>query len=362
MRSRFEIHDILRREEQREHGPDAVDPHGDPFCPEKVQETGAEIRRPPVNLFVGRIPQDVQRRDSRGHGERVPREGARLVNGSGRGQMLQDGSVAADRADRQSSPDNLAQAGEVGADAGQGLPAAVCKTESGDHLVEDQKRAVLSRDFPQGFEESRARRHDPHVSGDRLDNDAGDLLPETGEYFANGVGIVEWNRNREFGQGSGDSRAPRDPERGDAGTRLDQQRVGMAVVAANELDDLFPARPAAGQANGGHGRLGSGTHHTDRFDGRKSGNDSLGHGDLRQGRRPIARPPAGRLTDGGDNLRSAVAEDHRPPGGDVVDVFPFILIDNPGAGGASDENRCAADGLKGPHGAVDSAGNDPLRL
>ena len=49
-------------------------------------------------------------------------------------------------------------------------------------------RAVSS---PQRLEEARARRHDAHVAGDRLDDDRGDLVAARAEQLAHAVGVVE---------------------------------------------------------------------------------------------------------------------------------------------------------------------------
>ena len=54
--------------------------------------------------------------------------------------------------------------------------AAVAEAEAGDHLVEDEERAVLPRELAQALQEAGRRRHDAHVPGDRLDDDGGDLV------------------------------------------------------------------------------------------------------------------------------------------------------------------------------------------
>ena len=56
----------------------------------------------------------------------------------------------------------------------------------------------------------------------------------------------------------------------------------------------------------------------------------------------------------------AVAEDHRPPGADVVDVALAVGVAEVRALGARDEARRAADGAEGAHRRVDAAGDDAL--
>ena len=53
-----------------------------------------------------------------------------------------------------------------------------------------------------------------------------------------------------------------------------------------------------------------------------------------------------------------VAQDHRPPGADVVDVAAAVDVDDARALGARDEERRSAHRLEGAHRRVDAAGND----
>jgi len=50
-----------------------------------------------------------------------------------------------------------------------------------------------------------------------------------------------------------------------------------------------------------------------------------------------------------EHVRVAVAEDHRAPGADVVDIALVILVDDVGALGVLEEQRCAADAAEGAH-------------
>ena len=49
-------------------------------------------------------------------------------------------------------------------------------------------------------------------------------------------------------------------EGGSAGTRLDEEGVGVAVIAADELDDLVPSREPPREPDGRHGGLGPRVH------------------------------------------------------------------------------------------------------
>ena len=72
-------------------------------------------------------------------------------------------------------------------------------------------------------------------------------------------------------------------EGGQARAGLDQQRVGVAVVAALELDDLAAARGAARQADGAHAGLGARADQAHHVHGRMA-EDFLGQFDLALGR------------------------------------------------------------------------------
>jgi hypothetical protein len=57
-----------------------------------------------------------------------------------------------------------------------------------------------------------------------------------------------------------------------------------------------------------------------------------------------------------------VAEDHRAPGTDVVDIALVILVDDVGAFGVLEEQRRAADALERADRRVDAAGDVFLGL
>src|SRR5204862_342169 len=88
--------------------------------------------------------------------------------------------------------------------------------------------------------------------------------------------------------------------------------------------------------------------------------DLFGQLDLALGgraeREAVERGLLHRLQHGG----VAVAEDHRAPGADVVDVALALGVDDGRALGAGDEARRAADGAEGAHRGVDAARYDLL--
>ena len=61
-----------------------------------------------------------------------------------------------------------------------------------------------------------------------------------------------------------------------------------------------------------------------------------------------------------EHARMAVAQDHRPPGADVVDVAVAVDVEQIGALAALEEDRLAADAAEGPGRAVHAAGHQLL--
>ena len=123
-------------------------------------EWGVEIQilDPAVLTRVeARRVEAVQRREARGHRERVPGERARLVDVAARREPLHHVGAAAEGAHRHAAADHLAERGEVGGDAGELARPARRHPEAGHHLVEDQQRARLVGEVAQALQEARLR-------------------------------------------------------------------------------------------------------------------------------------------------------------------------------------------------------------
>ena len=172
--------------------------------------------------------------------------------------------------------------------------------------------------------------------------------------------VVVGQREGEAGDLLGDAGGAGNAEGGDAGAGFDEKAVRMAVIAAFEFDDDFAAGGGAGQADGRHGGLGAGADEAHLLDGGVAGDDALGEVGFRGRGRSKAGGVARGALDGFDDGRKGMAQNHRSPGAEVVDVAVAVGIGEPGALGGGDEGRCAADGAKGPHGRVDAAGEVAL--
>ena len=136
----------------------------------------------------------------------------------------------------------------------------------------------------------------------------------------------------------------------------------MAVVAADEFDDLFSAREAAGGADGAHRRFRTGIDHAQFFDGRVDLANEFGQIGLDEGRCAVARAPFGGFLEGFDDAGMGVADDHGTPGSDVVDILVAVDVGDGTALGPGDKRRRAADTAVGTDRAVDAARHEGLRF
>ena len=108
-----------------------------------------------------------------------------------------------------------------------------------------------------------------------------------------------------------------------------QQRVHVPVVAAGKLDDLGAAGEPAGQPDRRHGRLGAGGHQSDLLHGADAGDDFLGQQHLTRTGVPNDRPRVTAEYTASMTAGMRVAEDHRPPRPDQVDVGVAVRIGDP---------------------------------
>src|SRR5207249_3661559 len=162
------------------------------------------------------------------------------------GDVTQHVAPTAIRADGQAAADDLAQACEIGPHAVQLLRASERDAKAGDDLVEDQQRTVLRSDLAQASEESRRGSHHTHVARHRLDDQCRDLRAARREQLAHRGQIVERQRERQRREYAGHAATVGNAERGAAGAGLDEQAIGMAVIAAVEFHEhVAPVAPRA---------------------------------------------------------------------------------------------------------------------
>jgi hypothetical protein len=155
------------------------------------------------------------------------------------------------------------------------LRAAQRDTKARHHLVEDQQRAMLRAQLAQPFMKGTLARTKFMLPAMASIITQASWLPCCAKALQLGdVVVLEHQRVLDhLGRHAG---AGRVAEGGQARAGLDQQRVGVAVVAAFELDDLRPAGGAARQAQRAHRGLGAAADQAHLFDRGHEFDDGLG--------------------------------------------------------------------------------------
>ena len=197
----------------------------------------AEPLRQAIERPIERGVQARDRPQAGGDRERVAGQRAGLVHRTGRRDQRHQVLAAAVGADRQPAADDLAEAGQVGPHAVERLGAAAVDAEAGHHLVED--RAARRADRTACAGPSRK----PAAGGTMpmLPTIGSTMTAATCAVLASNSAatlsqIVERRGQRERRGGRRDAGAGRHAERQRARAGLDEEAVGVAVVAAGELD------------------------------------------------------------------------------------------------------------------------------
>ena len=232
--------------------------------------------------------------------------------------------------------------------------------EPGDDLVEDEQGAVGAGRIAQMLEELRCRGDDSCVRGDGLDDHCRDPAGMVDEGQRDRCSVVVRQHDRRGGDGLGHAGAPGDRQGGDPGAGVHEEPVRMPVIGAGELHHEIPAGRRPRQAQRAHHRLGARGREPETLQRRHGRLDRLAKLDLERVRGAEGQPVRRGGDDGVDDLGVGVAEDRRPPGPDVVDVATAVGIPDVRSLAALEDERRPADGTKGTHRAVDSAGEQPL--
>ncbi len=244
---------------------------------------------------------------------------------------------------------------EVRLDAVQRLRAAQGHAQAAHDFIENEQGAVLRAQFAHRLQEFRRRFHQVHIACHRFDDDAGDVRAEAVEGVLQLFHVVIVEHQGVFHEVFRHAGRRRVAEGEQAAARFHQQRIGVAVVAAFELDDLVASRGAARQAQGAHGRFRARRDQAHLLDRRHQARDFLGHQHFAFRWRAERQAQRGRILHRLDHFRMGVADDGRAPRADVVDIALAVRVPEIRAFGARDEARRAADGAEGAHGRIDAA-------
>jgi hypothetical protein len=125
---------------------------------------------------------------------------------------------------------------------------------------------VPTAPFAQGLQERRTRCDQVHVAGDRLDDHRRDAAAMGVEGRGDLLAVVVVEDHRVLRQVGGNTGRTRVAEGEQARPGLHQQTVGVAVVAALELEQQVAAGEAARETDGAHRRLGAGADQAHHFE------------------------------------------------------------------------------------------------
>ncbi len=147
---------VLRRgirEGDREQRSGELDAVRDAFRGERCGRRVGDRVGDPVEVLVDGGIQQLERRSSGRDGDRIPAERARLVDRAGWREQLHHVGAPRERRERKPTTHDLAERDEVGnvvvrrrGAALDAPPARRGRSESGEHLVDDEQRAVLVGD------------------------------------------------------------------------------------------------------------------------------------------------------------------------------------------------------------------------
>ncbi len=122
------------------------------------------------------------------------------------------------------------------------------------------------------------------------------------------------------------------------------------MITPLKLEQQLPTGRCPREAHRRHGRLGPAVHEAKHLDSRHARPHELAEFHLGLTWGPVGPARQGGALDGLPHGGMRVAEDERPPRSDVVQVTPAVDVGESGPIRAGDEERCAADRTKGPHG------------
>ena len=131
----------------------------------------------------------------------------------------------------------------------------------------------------------------------------------------------------------------------------------MTVVVAGKFDNQVPARKSAGETDGTHGGFGARIDETDFVDAGNGFDDSFRQLILRRCGCSEAGSPLQAFFDSRFHRGMGMAEDHRSPRSDVIDVAVAVHIPETRSPRALDEGRFPSHGAERSGGAIDATGH-----
>ena len=173
--------------------------------------------------------------------------------------------------------------------------------------------------------------------------------------------IIEGQRQRELCELLGNTGRSGNSKRGDARARLYQQSIGMPVIAAFKLHDVFAFCVSPGQPNRRHGRFRARADEADFLHVRKRAQHQFGQIRFRRGGSSKASTIAGRRHNRIQDIGLGVPQNQRSPRSDVVDQFVVVGVPDVRPLAAHDESGISSHRAKRPHRRIHTARNHAFR-
>src|SRR5205085_12389843 len=142
---------------------------------------------------------------------------------------------------------------------------------------------------------------------------------------------------------------------------LDQQTVSVSVITTFELHQLRPSGDATCETNRRHRRFGAAAYHAYHLDRRHCIDHFLRELDFEFGRCAKAGSLGCDFLNSSDDFFIRVAQNHRSPRTDIVDVSISIDVGDGRATRRADKSWRASNAAKSAHRRIDTPGYEILR-
>jgi len=197
-------------------------------------------------------------------------------------------------------------------------------------------------------------RHTAHIADHRFDDHSRNLILIAREGALHGVGRIERQSQRELRLLLENACRSGNAQGRNSGSSFHQERIGVSVIAALELHYIFALSKRTRQANCRHRRFGARADKAHHFNGGERGDYKSSQVGFSGSRCAEAGTILGSPLYGFGHLGIGVAENHRTPRPDIVDVSIAALSANDDRWFSSDSAKCA-------HRRIDAARKNFLR-
>ena len=166
-----------------------------PGIGQRLRQRSLQLVRTCIERAVEGIIGEFEGRNAGCNRERITRERTRLVDRTGRCQMLHHLTFTGECGDRHTAADHFTEGKNIGNPAvifgSKFTPVSGRRdTETSQHLIKNQQGIIALSNFAQAAVKARFGSHHAHIAGGGFGNDGGNSSRMRGESLAHGVKIV----------------------------------------------------------------------------------------------------------------------------------------------------------------------------